>query len=182
LAEFPILPVNVSALIADTTHMSTEEFGAYVKILCALWLNNGKVRECDLQKICQLSRYKFSQVCENILRPLTVIDGIVSQKRLEDTRLKVRDKRAKAANSAAIRWRRPGACDRNANGVPSHVRTEYERNAIKISKKEEALHTDSSERTAPQQGASEQEPVKRPAQISRTEFEALMLGKRKAAS
>jgi uncharacterized protein YdaU (DUF1376 family) len=37
MAELPHLPIHTDALIADTTHMTAEVFGAYVRLLMAMW-------------------------------------------------------------------------------------------------------------------------------------------------
>ena len=36
MAELPVLPIKTDALIADTTHMSAEEMGVYVRLLIAM--------------------------------------------------------------------------------------------------------------------------------------------------
>ena len=41
MAELPFMPVATDALIADTAHMSAAEFGAYMRILIAMWRNGG---------------------------------------------------------------------------------------------------------------------------------------------
>jgi hypothetical protein len=37
LAEFPALPLFTDAILADTAHLSHEEFGAYMRILILMW-------------------------------------------------------------------------------------------------------------------------------------------------
>lgn len=44
MAEFPALPLWTDALLGDTTHLTTLEFGAYMKLLIASW----RTPKCDL--------------------------------------------------------------------------------------------------------------------------------------
>ena len=156
MTELPIFPLKVADLLADTYNMDAAEFGAYVRILLTMWQNGGRLREADLQKISCLSQYSWRRSRAKILRLLTIVDGTVSQKRLEDTRLKVRAKRAKAAASARRRWGTTLPCIGNANVMRMHMRNACDSDAIKISKKEEESSlTDSSESAEPQQVASD---------------------------
>ena len=106
MAELPFLPLRVDRLLADTIHMSAEEFGAYCRLLFAMWLNGGTLKneERELRKICGISAYKFRAIREKILRPMTVVGDTISQKRLTDTWLTVQDVRRKKVEAAAKRW------------------------------------------------------------------------------
>jgi uncharacterized protein YdaU (DUF1376 family) len=142
MAEFPMMPIYVANLLADTNHMTTEEFGAYCLILFTMWQQGGRLLERDLLKISNLSAYKFSKSREKICRPLTIIEGTVSQKRLEDTRLKVLDKRAKAQASVSRRRDRQPGYDRATDVQRTNLKTlrnAYETPTIQIRKKEEEL-------------------------------------------
>lgn len=106
MAELPILPLKVQALLADTNHLTTEEFGAYCLLLFTMWQHGGRVPDNpkELQKICRLSSYKFEKYFEKILRPMIRAGGEISQKRLTDTLLKVQELRRKRAEAARCRW------------------------------------------------------------------------------
>lgn len=125
MAEHPILPLAVAYLVADTAHMNNEELGAYMRILCAMWLNGGRVRECDLVKISQLSRYKFAKYWPKISRLLTFGGGEVSQKRLTDTWLRVKENSRKATEAVNRRWEHERAIRPN---IRPNIRPKYERN------------------------------------------------------
>jgi uncharacterized protein YdaU (DUF1376 family) len=110
MAELPILPLRPQALLADTLHMSAEEFGVYVRLLCAMWLHGGKLPSdpAKLAKIGGVSKTKFMKISETILQPMTSAGGEISQKRLTDTWLKVQELRRKKAEGARKRWRKNG--------------------------------------------------------------------------
>jgi uncharacterized protein YdaU (DUF1376 family) len=87
MAKAPIMPVFTDALIGDTTHLSTEQFGAYVLILIATWRNNGKALPDDDQRmarICRMGVKKWRQkVRNNLVEFFTINDGFWHQHRLE---------------------------------------------------------------------------------------------------
>ena len=47
MAELPILPVKTDALLADTTHMSAEEFGVYCRLLFVMWRHEARLKDDD---------------------------------------------------------------------------------------------------------------------------------------
>lgn len=81
------MPLFTDALIGDTTHLSTEEFGAYCLLLITTWRNNGQPFADDdvrLARICRASLH----VWRSRLRPVLsaffdISDGKWRQKRLE---------------------------------------------------------------------------------------------------
>ena len=97
MAELPILPLKPFSLLADTMHMSTEEFGAYCRLLFTTWLQGGRLRddEMELHRISGLTLHRWRKLNRRILLPMTIANGQVSQKRLTDTWLKVQELRAK---------------------------------------------------------------------------------------
>jgi uncharacterized protein YdaU (DUF1376 family) len=123
MAEFPILPLKTDALIADTTHMSTLEFGAYLKLLIAAWRNGGKLpnNAGQLAVIAGVTLVQWQSIKDVVLRPMTRSRWYISQKRLSATLLEVREKRRKNAVAAQARWRNANAlhsqCERNANQI-----------------------------------------------------------------
>jgi len=94
------MPVATDALIADTTHLSAEEFGAYCLILFATWRNNGKALRDDdllLSRVCRVSLNKFKAKIKPMLSGFfNISDGYLHQKRLEKEWVRV-------ANVSAIR-------------------------------------------------------------------------------
>lgn len=69
MAQAPVMPVWTDALIGDTTHLSTEQFGAYVLILIATWRNNGKPLPDDDERMAHVSRVSVKKWRQK-LRPV----------------------------------------------------------------------------------------------------------------
>ena len=56
MSKAPIWPVATDALVADTTHLSAEEFGAYTLLMFAQWRSNGAKLPADETKLAQIAR------------------------------------------------------------------------------------------------------------------------------
>jgi uncharacterized protein YdaU (DUF1376 family) len=106
MAELPILPLKTDALLADTQHMSAEEFGAYCRLLFTMWRHGAKLANApeELARIAGISRRRWATISDRVLRPMTITTDIVSQKRLTATWLEVLELRRKRATAASRRW------------------------------------------------------------------------------
>jgi|SRR5437868_9205564 len=106
MAELPIMPLKTTSLLADTMHMTAEEFGVYCRLLFFMWGNGGKIVDDDseMSAIGGVPIGKWRKIREKVLRPMTIIGGLVSQKRLTDTWINVQELRRKRALAADIRW------------------------------------------------------------------------------
>jgi uncharacterized protein YdaU (DUF1376 family) len=123
MAELPVLPVITAALIADTVHMSAEQFGAYVRILMAMWGNGAELRDnnTELARIAGVSLSRWKTIREVVLGPVTSIDGKLFQKRLSETWDEVQRLRVKRTAASNERWHRERL--RNAHAHPNgHAR------------------------------------------------------------
>ena len=79
------MPMFWDAYLADTTHLSTEEHGAYLLLLGAMWRRNGSVPDNDRDnaRILGLTPAKWRQIKAR-LAPLLIIDnGQITQKNLQ---------------------------------------------------------------------------------------------------
>ena len=66
MSQAPFMPLATDAYLADTTHLTTEEHGAYLLILLATWRNNGEPLPDDDIRIsrvirCTPKRWKTGQ-------------------------------------------------------------------------------------------------------------------------
>lgn len=102
MAEHPFMPIRTAALLADTTWMSSEEFGAYCRILFTMWANGGRLTddERDLARITGTGLKRWRKIGPRILRLLISAGGQLSQKRLTDTWLSVQERRVKRSRAA----------------------------------------------------------------------------------
>jgi uncharacterized protein YdaU (DUF1376 family) len=107
MAELPIMPLKTDALLADTTHMSAEEFGVYCRLLFVMWRHGGKLKDNDAEMatIGGVTLRRWMTIKEKVMRPMTALGGLVSQGRLTDTWIQVQELRKKRALAADIRWR-----------------------------------------------------------------------------
>jgi len=119
MAEFPYLPMWTDAYLADTTHLRTEEHGAYLLLLFAAWRNADCSLPDDdaiLARLAGMSAPKWS-AAKPIVMSFWVLDKRKkkwTQKRLKDEREKATVKKSKARDSAASRWKQKKTGDANA--------------------------------------------------------------------
>lgn len=107
MAELPILPLKTDALLADTQHMSAEEFGAYCRLLFTMWRHGGQLQNdpVELARVVGVSAKRWEAIAERVMRPMTTTGSILSQKRLTSTWMEVQELRAKRAAAADRRWK-----------------------------------------------------------------------------
>ena len=106
MAQLPILPLKVDAMLGDTNHLTAEEFGAYARILFTMWRHEAQIRDDpdELARIAGVSRKRWDAIGERVMRPTTRAGGIVSQKRLTATWMEVQALRQRRAAGGKIRW------------------------------------------------------------------------------
>ena len=104
MAELPFLPLATDAYLADTTHLTTEQHGAYLLLLMAAWRNP----DCDLPdddvqlaQICRMSLRSWRAKNAPVLAFFSLKSGRLKQKRLSDTREKVQVKRKQRLDALA---------------------------------------------------------------------------------
>jgi len=75
------------AYLADTTHLSTEEHGAYLLLLAAMWRRDGWVPDDDRDnaRIVGLTLAKWLKVKARLSDFLEFEDGMISQRKLRET-------------------------------------------------------------------------------------------------
>ncbi|WP_159709853.1 DUF1376 domain-containing protein [Geminicoccus flavidas] len=107
MADFPAMPFYTDAYLADTTHLTTEEHGAYLLLLFAAWRSPGcSLRDDDafLARVAKVTPDRWKKRLRPVLAPFWRIqDGIWTQKKQQSVREKlgaISEKRAKAARQA----------------------------------------------------------------------------------
>ncbi|WP_222184766.1 YdaU family protein [Geminicoccus harenae] len=107
MADFPAMSFYTDAYLADTTHLTTEEHGAYLLLLFAAWRSPGcSLRGDDtfLARVAKVTPDRWRKRLRPILAPFWRIrDGIWTQKKQQSVREKlgaISEKRAKAARQA----------------------------------------------------------------------------------
>jgi len=91
------------AYLADTTHLTTEEHGAYMLLLAAMWRRNGSVPDDDKDnaRILGLTPAKWRKIKARLMQTISgfrVDDGHITQEKLrktwENTQEKIEKNRA----------------------------------------------------------------------------------------
>lgn len=108
MAEFPFLPIDVRAFMADTQHLDARETGAYAALLFHAWLAADNGLPDDDKRLCMLARCtpsEWRKIRSTVLGFWFLgQDGRWHQKRLDTTRKDVGIKSAKASAAAQAKW------------------------------------------------------------------------------
>lgn len=77
MSKAPAMPMYWYTYLADTTHLTTEEHGAYLLLLGAMWRRNGSVpdHDADNARIVGLTKAKWRKAKARLEPFLTVHDG-----------------------------------------------------------------------------------------------------------
>lgn len=109
MADFPCLPLWTDSYLADTSHLTTDEHGAYLLLLIHAW----RSADCSLpDDDAMLARLAGLSVTKwRTAKPVVMAFWTLerrrkrwTQKRLKKERGKAVQKRASAKDSAASRW------------------------------------------------------------------------------
>lgn len=107
MADFPALPIWTDALLGDTQHLTTAEFGAYMLMLIVAWRSPDCALPNDENYLMRITRTgsHWPRMAQSLM-PFWQIggDGKLRQKRLTKTRVEVAAKSQKASNAAKARW------------------------------------------------------------------------------
>lgn len=134
------IPLFPDAYHRDTTHLTTEEHGAYFLLLMAAWGTDDCTLPNDERRLAALAKLpvtKWRKMAPIVLEFWTIDKGRLTQKRLRREWLYVREKSEKARRSVAARKDRSynerttndGTNDLHLGGgegvgVPSQCKTE----------------------------------------------------------
>ena len=80
----PYMPLYVADYLADTTHLSTLEHGAYCLLLMSMWRSGGTLPDDDtkLAKFARMTAAQWARVSETVMAFFTLSDGVFTQGRL----------------------------------------------------------------------------------------------------
>ena len=108
MAEFPYLPIDVRAFMADTQHLDARETGAYAALLFHAWLAADNGLPDDDKRLAMLARCtpgEWRKIRSTVLAFWFLgQNGKWHQKRLDATRKDVGIKSSKASSAAQAKW------------------------------------------------------------------------------
>ncbi len=116
------IPLFPDAYLRDTTHLSTEEHGAYFMLLMAAWGSADCSLPSDEKRLAALTKLsirRWRNIAPVILEFWTIDRGRMTQGRLLKEWEYVREKSAKAKASVGMRRDRSDGYERNQN-VPTN--------------------------------------------------------------
>lgn len=120
MSEHPYMPLFAGDYLADTDHLTTEEHGAYLLLLMAMWRRNAYVPndDKDLARITRLSGPKWRAVKSRLLPMLTVEGEFLTQKRLKEEWDYAKENSKKQSDKAYRRWNKiKGLADAGASAA-----------------------------------------------------------------
>lgn len=111
------MPLLVDKYLGDTTHLNTEQHGAYLLLLMAMWKKDGTLSNRDegLASITRMTPAKWKAAKPVLMEFFTATDdgAGITQKRLTEELIRSKamaDKKAEAGSKgAAKRWQKDGS-------------------------------------------------------------------------
>lgn len=128
MSERPFMQLYVSDFIGDTLHLSTEQIGAYMLLLMAMWNAGGRLPSDDakLARVTRLSVKKWKGIADDLM-PFFNVDGdTISHNRLTKELQKSESKSQSRAAAGAEGGRAKALKDKqahlaNAMPTPQHL-------------------------------------------------------------
>lgn len=128
MAQFPAMMLWTDAYLADTTHLSTIEHGAYLLLLMAMWRAKTNTLPNDptvLARYAKLTSGQWQRVWPSIEGFFTIDGNSIAQGRLTREAEAVRQRSVSASDSATARWMK-----NKKSGDAVAMRTQCENDAI----------------------------------------------------
>jgi uncharacterized protein YdaU (DUF1376 family) len=106
MSKAPAMPMYWDAYLADTTHLTTEEHGAYMLLLAAMWRRNAWVPDDDKDnaRILGLTPAKWRRIKARLMETVSgfhVKDGKITQEKLQKTWENTQEKIGKNRSNGA---------------------------------------------------------------------------------
>lgn len=123
----PFMQLYVADYLGDTRHLTTEQHGAYLLLLMAMWRADGTLPN-DAKKLARIAgctSSRWSRIADDVLAFFDVSDGVLSNKRLKLELEKAQEKsfqRAEAGirggKAKALKYKKPDVA--NDTALPKH--------------------------------------------------------------
>ena len=107
MSRNPYMPLYIEAFLADTAGLTLEEQGAYIRLLCHMWINCGKLVDNNkvIARILGVHVNKWLKIRQNLEGYLpSNPPGYLSNPRLQKELDRVNENRTKKALAANTRW------------------------------------------------------------------------------
>lgn len=116
MSERPFMQLYVSDFIGDTLHLSTEQIGAYMLMLMAMWNAGGKLPSDDakLSRVTRMSVKKWKAISADLMPFFAHSDGSITHNRLTKELRKSESKSQSRAAAGAEGGRAKALKDNNA--------------------------------------------------------------------
>jgi uncharacterized protein YdaU (DUF1376 family) len=128
MSERPFMQLYVSDFIGDTLHLSTEQIGAYMLMLMAMWNAGGKLPsdEAKLARVARMSVKKWRAISDDLMAFFDASNGFISHNRLTKELQKSESKSQSRASAGAEGGRAKALKDKearlaNATYEPQHL-------------------------------------------------------------
>lgn len=101
------IPLFPDAYLRDTTHLTTEEHGAYLLLMMAAWGSEDCTLPHDEKRLAALTKMsvaKWRKIAPTLMEFWSIDKGRLAQKRLSKEWAYVHQKSAKRKDAAKARW------------------------------------------------------------------------------
>lgn len=156
----PFMQVYVADYMADTSHLTCEQGGAYWRLLMAMWRAGGTLPEdpAKLARICGLTLARWVKISPDVMAFFTTQEGQISQGRLTKERRKVEEKSSKRSECGKLGGEAKSRNNKKtslakATKLPQHLLEPDTRGEVEAPKRASTL-SDSQPENAPLEGAS----------------------------
>lgn len=128
MSSAPYMQLYVADYMADTMHLTTEQHGAYLLLLMAMW-RNGAVLPNDPKKLARIagvSTRRWHRIADDVLAFFQEENGVLTSRHLDRWREFARKEQGRTPLARAIRElviERDGACCRycGVRSGPFHI-------------------------------------------------------------
>ncbi len=117
------MQLYVSDFLGDTLHLSTEQVGAYLLMLMAMWNAGGVLPRDDakLARVARVSLKKWRSISDDLMPYFELGEDCISHKRLSKELQKSRDKSELRASAGAAGGRAKALKDKGMNSANASV-------------------------------------------------------------